>query len=46
MAKEFKGTLTLEWKNKNKSILLREENETVKESDEKTKLHRVNEDES
>ena len=48
MAKKYKGSLTLEWKNKNKSIILQEEGENNRDSDTPldTKLHWVNEEES
>ncbi|MBP9888116.1 MAG: site-specific DNA-methyltransferase [Leptospiraceae bacterium] len=48
MAKKFKGSLTLEWKNKNKSIILQEDGDNTRNTDVPldTKLHWVNEDES
>jgi adenine-specific DNA-methyltransferase len=48
MAKKFKGSLTLEWKNKNKSILLLDEDVNPKPTDTPldTKLHWINEEES
>ncbi|HNF27077.1 MAG TPA: hypothetical protein PKV80_21565, partial [Leptospiraceae bacterium] len=48
MAKKFKGSLTLEWKNKNKSIILQNDGDNTRSTDIPldTKLHWVNEDES
>ncbi|MCP5494104.1 MAG: site-specific DNA-methyltransferase [Leptospiraceae bacterium] len=44
--KTYKGSLTLEWKNKNKSIILQDEDSNTRDTDVPARLHWINEEES